>query len=136
MAPAADGDAALQAFIARVRALGTLPAQAAAIAAPLVEEEARATADAGTAPDGKAWAEKKGGGRALANAAGALTARAVGVAVVLTLKGAFVLHNLGKGHAPKRQILPDGGAGLPANIARALRRASEIAFTRVMGGGR
>jgi hypothetical protein len=130
-----DGDAALQGFIARIRRAGALPAEVAKEAAPVLEAEARASADAGVTPDGQAWPEKKGGGRALAEAASAIAGRAAGAAILLTLKGVYVLHSRGKGHAPRRQILPDGGAGLPANIAAALNKAAAKAFARVMGGG-
>jgi hypothetical protein len=130
------GDAALAQFIAGVRKLRTLPEDAAKIAAPIVERIARESAAAGVAPDGTPWPAKKGGGRALAGAAAALTARAVGRTVVLILKGPYVLHSIGKGHAPRRQILPDTGTGeLPPNMAAALREAATTVFRRAMGGG-
>jgi hypothetical protein len=130
-----DGDAALAEFIARVRRLGTLGADAAKIAAPYVLEAARETAAAGTTPSGEAWAPKKDGGRALVNAADALSVEAVGSVVVLTLTGPEVIHNRGTTKYPKRQILPAGGAGIPANIGKALARAAKEAFDRTMGGG-
>ncbi|HEX8795457.1 MAG TPA: hypothetical protein VF765_31120 [Polyangiaceae bacterium] len=128
-------DAALSAFIQRVRGLRTLAADAAKLAAPLVEAAAKKTAAAGVTPDGIPWAPKKGGGRALVHAANALSARALGPAVVLTLKGVEVLQNFGTTRLPARQILPEGGAGVPKAFADALAKASETAFARAMGGG-
>lgn len=129
-----SGDEALVAFITRLRKLGTLGADAAKLAAPLVEKAARATAEAGTAPDGTPWTPKKDGGRPLVNAAKALSAKAIGTTVVLTLTGVEVLHNFGSKRNPKRQILPDGGAGIPPNIAKALHEGASHAFARAMGG--
>lgn len=130
-----DGDAALAAFIDRVRRLGKLPAEAAKLAAPLVLEEAKRTAAAGTTPDGEAWAPlKKGGGRALENAADALSVSTVGTVVVLTLTGPEVVHNYGNKRVPQRRILPAGGAGIPKNIITALQKGAQQAFTRTTGG--
>lgn len=132
-----EGNAALDRYLAKLGKLRSFRADMAKIAAPLVEAAARATAAAGTTPDGKAWEPKKGGGRALPNAAAAITARAVGSAILVILRGPYVLHHIGKGHAPKRQIIPAGGASssLPPGIARALHTASAQAFRRAMGGG-
>lgn len=124
----------LDAIIAKMRGLAGVGEEAARIAAPLVEAEVKATAAAGTTPDGKPWAPKKGGGRAMVNAAAAVSARADGSAVVVTLEGPEVLHNFGTGHAPKRQVLPDAGAELPKPIADAARTAAEQAFANATGG--
>jgi hypothetical protein len=131
-----DADSQLAEFIGRVRKLGGLATDAAKLAAPLVEKAVKATADAGTTPDGAAWApRKRDGGRALVNAAKALSAKAVGASVVVTLKGVEVIHNFARGRIPARQILPDGGAGIPKNVAAAVDEASALAFTRIMRGG-
>jgi hypothetical protein len=129
-----DGDAALAAFIDRVRALGKLPETAAKVAAPLVLEAAKETAAAGTDPDGTAWAPRKDGGRALVNAAEALSVETVGTVVVLRLTGPEVIHNYGNTRVPRRRILPDGGAGIPANITKALIKGAQQAFARTTGG--
>lgn len=128
-------DDALAAFIERVRKLGTLGEDAAKLAAPLVEKAMKRTAAAGTTPDGEAWAPRKDGGRALVNAADALSAEAVGSVVVGKLDGVEVVHNRGTKRMPRRQILPSLGAGIPRNIADALTEASAEAFKRAMGGG-
>lgn len=132
-----NGDAALNAMIATVRKLGQLAPDAAAQATPLVEAAAKKTAAAGTTPDGTPWVptKTKSGGRALVNAAAALSAAAVGSAVVLTLKGVEVIHNFGNKKDPKRQILPDGGAGIPKPIAEAVTEGARRAFARATGGG-
>lgn len=130
----AGGDEALAAFIDRVRKLGTLGADAAKIAAPLVEKAMKRTAAAGTTPDGQAWQPRKDGGRPLVNAADALSAEAVGPVVVGKLEGVEVLHNRGTKRMPQRQILPDLGAGIPKVIGDALTEASQKAFGRTMGG--
>jgi hypothetical protein len=129
-----DGDAALTAMVAMLRKLGALPGTAARLAAPRIEVEVKKTAAAGTTPEGKSWAPKKSGGQALMNAAAALSARAVGTAVVVSLKGVEVLHNFGSPRLPARQILPEGGAGIPPNIVRALHEAAADAFRMATKG--
>ncbi len=131
------GELALNGFIDALRKLGAIDADAAKLAAPLVLAAAKKTARAGTTPDGKPWPGlKAGGGRALVNAADALSVKAVGTTVVLTLSGINVLQNFGTSSIPARQILPDGGAGMPRNIADALTAGAQKAFAQTMGGGR
>lgn len=125
-------DAALAAYAARLRNLKTLAPAAAREAAPLVEAVIRDEAAAGVDPDGRAWAPKKDGGRALPNAAGAIRAVANGVAVIVKLTGAYVYHHYSKSAAYRRRILPDSGAGVPPRIADALKRATAEAFRRAM----
>lgn len=100
---------------------------------PYVDEAVKATAEAGTTPDGTPWEPRKDGGRALANAAAALSTRAVGDVVQVTLRAPEAIHNFGTGHVPRRQILPDGGAGIPQNVADALDRACTEGFRRALG---
>ena len=119
---------ALDDFIAAVRRLETLPEDAARLAAPLVEEALRATAAAGTDPDGHTWQPKKDGGRPLVHAAEHITVKAVGTLVRATLTGPDVYHHFGAG-VPRRQILPDPGT-IPPGVARALEKASALAFDR------
>lgn len=124
-------DAALAAYAQRLRNLKTLAPAAAKEAAPLVGEIVRAEAAAGVDPNGQAWHPKKDGTRALPNAASAITAVAIGVAVIVRLTGAYVFHHYAKG-AYRRRILPDSGAGVPPRIADALRTATAEAFRRAM----
>ena len=129
------GLAELDAMIAAAKAsYGLAPADVARAAVPFVDAAVKATAAAGTTPDGKPWAPTKGGGRALENAASALSTSSSGSVVTVTLSGPEVFHNAG-GRVPKRQILPDGGAGVPKNVAEALTKAAAQGFTRATGGG-
>lgn len=124
-----EGLASLDALIARVRKLGKMPEDVARVGAPLVLEAAKKTARAGTTPEGKPWPLTKKGDRALVNAADHLSVKASGPTITLTLKGkAEVVHNYGDSKAPKRQILPDGGAGVPKGIADAVRKAAIQVF--------
>lgn len=127
-------NAALDDMIARVRGLEELPAQAAKLGAPLVEAAIKATAVAGTTPDGAPWPAKKDGGRPLVNAAAAIASKAVGSTIVTTLTGPEVIHNFGTERLPKRQILPDGGAGIPPKVAASVEHATTKAFDAIMGG--
>jgi hypothetical protein len=130
-----DGFADLDAMIRRVRSLGggEFLNRAAAAAAPLVQEAAKATAAAGTTPTGEAWApRKKDGGRAMANAAGAVRAYALGAIITIALSGVEVYHHLSKSHP--RKVIPDaGGDTIPTTIADAIERGAVRAWSRAMG---
>ncbi len=119
------GAEALSGLAARLRELPKLGASIARESAPSCQAIARETAAAGTTPDGAPWAPRKSdGGRALVNAAAAITARAVDDVVMLVLAGVNVFHN------PTRRILPDTGAGVPRRYVDAIRTAAR----RVVGG--
>lgn len=118
----------LRAALARAE---TLPQDAAKIAAPLVEEALRATARAGTAPDGTPWQPKKGGGAPLVHAADHIATTAVGTVVRSTLTGPDVFHHFGAG-VPRRPILPDPGTITPG-VEAALKKAGDLAFAKVVG---
>lgn len=129
-----SGDVALDAFIDHLRSLKKLPEDVVREAAAEVLKAARATAKAGTTPDGQPWAAKKDGSRALVNAADHLSVRIAGRTISLVLTGVDVIHNFGTGWLKKRQILPDGGAGMPKNVASAIRATAGRVFSRAMGG--
>jgi len=131
----ATGDAELDAMLLALRRLGELPTATAARAAPLVLEAVQKTAAAGTTPDGQAWKPRKDGGRALANAAGALSASSSGPTVTISLDMPEVIHHYGSAKVPRRQILPDAGAGMPASVTAALKKAATQAFDAAVGGG-
>lgn len=128
----------LDEMIRRMRSLGdgTFAAECAREAAPAMAAEIKRTAAAGTSPDGAAWPEKKGGGRALAKAAGEVTARAVDDVAAVSIPFPYSLHNAGQGHAPKRQILPETGAGIPPRMAEVCSEAAQRVWARRMGGAR
>jgi len=111
--------AALERMIASVRSMAMLVEDAAPLVASAVESQLRATAGAGQAPDGTPWPPKKDGGRALANAAAAISASAVGAVVVVVLSGPEVFHHFGAQGKPRRQIIPTGV--LPQKLGDAVR---------------
>lgn len=127
------GLATLDSMIARLRVLGgsSLVERVAKKAAPLVEAELKRTAAASTTPDGEAWKQKKGGGRALVNAAAHITVRAAGNYILSQLKGPDVFHHLGLQGKPHRQVLPQSG-DVPPAIAAALERAAGDVFREVL----
>lgn len=128
-----DGDAVLQAMIARLQAVGRSGlADVAAAAAPLVEEALRATARAGQTPYGESWPEKKAGGAPLERAADHITAKAAGPTVRVYLTGPDVYHHFGTARVPKRQVIPEGPT--PPSVAKAVAKAADKAFERLVGG--
>jgi hypothetical protein len=117
-----------------MRGLGDLPREAAKESAPLVEAASKATAAAGTTPSGKPWVQTKAGGRALKNAANAVTAEALGPVVQIRVDGVEAIHHAGTKKDPQRQIIPSGGDSIPAGVADALVAGSTKAFQRMTGG--
>lgn len=126
----------LDAFIANMKKLDTLATETAKEAAPLVEAANKKTAAAGTSPDGVPWPAKKDGTRALEHAADHVASKAVGKTIVTTLTGPDAIHNFGTGKDPKRQVIPDGGNGVPKVIAEAVTEGATIAFNKIMGGSK
>ncbi len=123
----------LDAMIERLRGFRGIADEAAREAAPLVEKAARASAAAGTTPEGKPWPGKKSGGRALEHAAAHITAEAVGSAVVVTLRGPDVWHHQGTARVPERKIIPRTGDPLPPAYAEAMAEGARRAFARRAG---
>lgn len=126
----------LDTFIANVKKLDNLATETAKEAAPLVQTAIRKTAAAGTTPDGVPWPKKKDGSRALEHAADHVTSVASGHTIVATLTGPDAIHNFGTEKDPKRQVIPDGGNGIPKPIADVCTEAATRVFSRTMGGGR
>lgn len=126
----------LDQIIERVRALGKLPEEVAKAARPRIEEVSQATAAAGTTPDGKAWEpRKKDGRRALANAAAAVTVRAIGPVIRLALQGTST--GSAKVQAiqnTRRPILPATGEAIPARLLEVLKATAAEVFTSLTGG--
>lgn len=100
-----------------------------------VEEALRANAAAGVDPEGRAWAPRKDGKRALANAASAIFVTAKGAVLELVLRGKYIYHQRGAG-VPERRILPDGGAGIPPILLRPIEAAARRVIARAMGGSK
>lgn len=127
------GAEAMLRMAAAARALAQLGARAAEEAAPKVEAVARASAAAGQAPDGAAWAPKKDGGRALANAPAAVTVRAVGDVLQVAVEGHHVFHQRGDGRLPERKIIPAPGDDIPEAWAAAIEGVAVSAFRKAVG---
>lgn len=128
-----EGGAALDAFAARLRALGAagLPAVARE-AVPLVQLEARATAAAGTDPYGQAWRPRRDGSRAIPEAAAAVDVVARGpVVVVRVARGAAIQNQLSE--SVGRRVIPDAMRGIPPRILAALEEAAKRVFLKAMG---
>jgi hypothetical protein len=112
---------ALEEMIAHARSLERLNERAAEIAAPLLEARLKASAAAGTTPDGKAWAPTKRGARAMPGAARAVSVRAIGPTIRVSLDGVEVFHNFGRpGHEERRQIIPDNSGTMPDMVREVL----------------
>lgn len=124
----------LDEMIDSFRNLADLPTEVAKQAAPLLEARLKASAAAGTSPDGKAWAVKKDGGRAMVNAAAAISVRAIGLVVRVTLAGVEVYHQFSKKKGePRRPIIPDAGGPMPKVVQDVLEQATEKAMRRILG---
>ena len=117
MASSADF-ASLDQMIEKLRSLDTFVPEAMPSVAKSVEAQIKRTVNAGQAPDGTPWPDKKDGGKALKNASSAITTRVVGTSIVVELKGVEVFHHFGAG-VPKRQIIPQGA--MPEKLGNAIR---------------
>ncbi len=119
-------EAALTALAARLRALSTIGVAIAREAAPLILEEAKKTAAAGTTPDGTPWKPRKAdGARALVNAAAALSVRTYEDVVLLVLSGVNVYQQKTRPIIPMK--LSDG---VPTAMAEAVRTAARRVMSR------
>jgi hypothetical protein len=124
----------LEEMIDRARSLQGLHELAASKAAKKLAQALKATAAAGTTPDGKGWAPTKAGGRAMAGAAGHVRVMALGPVVRVVLDGFEVYHHYGKGKTEvRRQVIPDAGAGVPELVARIVKEAADEAFAELTG---
>jgi len=127
----ADGFAALDRQIRRIRELGQLAEESAPAVAAAVKKEVTAQIARGVGPDGKPWKPTKSGEKPLQNAGKALTVRAVGPVVVLRLTGYHARHHLGavKGGV-RRPILPT--RRIPDPVTRAIKTVVTRQFRKVM----
>lgn len=131
-----SGDAALLEMIAAAKAkYGLSAADVAKAAGPGVERVLKATASAGTDPEGRSWAPKKDGGRPLVGAAAAISVSIAGPVIRGVLTGPTVFHHFGTGRVPQRRVLPDAGAGIPPEIAAAILKAASQRFDDAVHGG-
>jgi len=128
------GDEALVRMISKLRAFGASAVEdAAKEAAPLVLDAVKATAAAGTTPDGEAWRARKDGSRAMPDAAASLTVTTKGERVIVkTTRGHAINNNLSE--ARRRQILPKRDA-VPEAVNEALAEGARRAFEKAMRDG-
>lgn len=157
-----DADLArLKAISATLRELPLIGQDVAEEAAPEVLKAARATAAAGTAPDGSAWAPTQEGERPLKNAAAAISVDVGGAreaVIVIKLRGHHVYHHYGVGagrasttggrknkrnraskakggrNIPARKIIPE--ERLPPAVTEAIERAAASVRDRKLKGDR
>ena len=116
-----SGEAELDRIIAEVRGLGLVAEQAAPIVAAELEASLRASAAAGTTPDGTPWAPTKSGGRALKNAPAAIQVVVLDPKTVQAqVSGHHVFHHYGTKRNEKRQIIPE--SGMPEKLGQAVRQ--------------
>jgi len=131
-----SGASDIEAFAARVEALGRMNAAVAVEAEQPVADVVRRTAARGTTPTGEKWPEKKEGGQALEGAAAAVQSSVKGNTIKITIGQPFVFHNYGgssgKFHAPRRQILPDAGT-VPDGMREAIKKSAAKIFAKAMG---
>lgn len=123
----------LDEFIQRVERLRDMNTRVAKAAEKPIADAIRETATAGTTPTGEKWPELKEGGRALPNAAEAVSSKAKTAQVVITLKKPYGFHQRGDG-LPRRQIVPAAGEPIPPAINEAIAQAAKDVFGKAMGG--
>jgi hypothetical protein len=121
MANNANGFAALDAQIAKIKELGKLPEQVAPKVAFAAKEELRKQVAAQRGPDGRPWPKSEDGKPVLVNAGENVRATAVGSVVVLTVEDHYARHHMGfvKG-GKRRPILPTNK--IPDPMTRAITR--------------
>lgn len=133
MADNATADAALRDRIARLRSLEQVPDQVGPQVARAIEAELRANIARGVGPDGTPWKLTQDGRVPLRGAASALTVRALGSTIIVSLEGAESRHHLGRVRGGvRRPIIPTGN--MPEPILRAIDAIVLRAFDRAMGG--
>lgn len=121
----------LDAMIARVRSTRNLASLTARELQPQLEQQVRASAAAGTTPDGVAWTPTKAGTPPLQNAPSAIRVRALGTVVQWAVTGHHFFHQTGRG-VPRRQIIPDA---LTPKVAATIVAGARRVFQRLMNGG-
>lgn len=135
-----DGESQLDTLMARLRAVDQIGHAIATGARAGVERVVRATAAAGTTPDGEAWAPTKEGDKALPNAAAAISVVVSGTTkavLTMVLRPPYVFHqrskSKGKKGLPRRVVLPEAENGVPAAIADEIEQSAKRELARAMG---
>lgn len=129
----ADGLAKLDAWMARLRELRTLPQRVADDVAVALERELLANVARGVGPDGTPWPPTVDGHVPLQGARSALTVVVAGKSAIARLSDVYARHHFGAVRGGKRRpILPSGG--IPARVASEVHRVVRDEFRRTMGG--
>ena len=134
MADNAAGFRALDDMIARLRAVPQMADAAAPELAEAVKGEIDAQIAAGVDPQGKAWTPTREGNRPLVNAAKAVTSKALGTVILITLGSPEVFHHFGAQGKPVRQVIPQEG-GLPMKLGNAIRLGIVNVWNRTVAQG-
>lgn len=132
----AGGMAALDAQIARLRALGSgFVRNAMPRLTEAAEEVWHEQLDAGLGPSGQPWQPTKEGKRPLRNASKAASVQAFGTVLLFKVEGPEALHNDGRARGRvTRRMLPTRRSATP--ILKAIERVLGEEFADVMGGRR
>ncbi len=131
----ADGRAALEQHIARVRGLPRLVEATAPAIAEALERDIEAQIARAETPEGVPWKPTATGDKALRKAARAIAVGAIGDVLVIRLSGVEARHHYGavKGGV-KRQVIPT--AAIPAPTVKTIGRVLGEAFEQHMREGR
>jgi hypothetical protein len=131
----AEGHAALDAHIRRLRELDKLGERAAPKVAKALERELEANIRAGVGPDGTPWPATEDGHTPLQGAVSSLSVRAIGSVVVARISGIHARHHIGNVRGGvRRPILPS--KRIPEPVTRAIAAVLDEEFARTMGGER
>lgn len=116
-------------MIAKIRSTPEMVKASVQVLGEAILQQIKSTAAAGTTPDGKPWApRKKDGGRAMVNAAAALSLTVLDNVILIKLTGPTAFHHWGAGGKGRiaRRVLPSGG--IPDRLGNAIRKGM-IAFS-------
>lgn len=130
-----SGNATVSRMIGKLRGLPVaMTRDAAPDVAVALEAELRAQIARGESPGGQTWQPTQEGKVPLRGAAKALSVRASGPAIVVTLRGVEALHHAGRVRGRiARPILPTSSDGMPPPFARAIQRVLDQRFRAAMG---
>jgi hypothetical protein len=130
-----DGNAELEAMIAKIRSIPGLARRAAPDVADAVRAELVRTIEAGTTPAGVPWQPRQDdGGKPLAEAVKALRVAPIGTRIFCLVRGHIARHHLGRARGGiYRNVLPI--KGIPAPMVKAIRGVLVEHFNGTVQGG-
>lgn len=103
-------------------------------AAVTLKEALEETLTAGEDPEGVAWVPTKPGGRAYKGAPKSLDVKAYNNVIRATIQSPYTYGQFGSGRLPRRQMLPEGGEGMPKSVSGAIEKATTLAMEEVAAG--